>query len=49
MGQYGAQYCLVLGGTATGSVLFGTWWYWVSVGRYWLVLGGNGSTQGGAG
>ena len=20
------------------AVMVGTWWYWVSVGRYWLVL-----------
>ena len=26
-----------------GAVLVGTWWYWVSMGRYWLVLGGTGS------
>ena len=29
------------------AVLFGTWWYWVSIGRYWLVLGGTGSVEGG--
>ena len=22
-------------------------WYWVSIGRYWLVLGGTGSVDGG--
>ena len=27
----------------------GTWSYWVSIGRYWLILGGNGTVQGGAG
>ena len=26
-----------------GAVLAGTWWYLVSVGCYWLVLGGTGS------
>ena len=29
--------------------LVGTWDYWVSVGRYWLVLGCTGSEQGGSG
>ena len=29
-----------------GAVLVGTWWYWVSIGRYWLVLGGTGSVEG---
>ena len=24
-------------------------WYWVSIERYWLVLGGTGSVKGGAG
>ena len=24
-----------------------TWWEWVSIGRYWLVLGGTGSVKGG--
>ena len=27
------------------AILFGTWWYWVSIGRYWSVLGGTGSVQ----
>ena len=26
-----------------------TWWYWISILRYWLVLGGTGSEQGGTG
>ena len=26
-----------------GMVLAGTWLYWVSMGRHWLVLGGTGS------
>ena len=30
-------------------VLFGTWWNWVSIGQYWLVLGGTGSLKGNAG
>ena len=30
-------------------VLVGTWWYWVSGRRYWLVLGGTGSVGGGTG
>ena len=25
------------------AVLAGIWWYWVSVGQYWLVLGDTGS------
>ena len=24
------------------AALVGTWWYWVSKGRFWLVLGGTG-------
>ena len=32
-----------------GALLVGTWWYWVSMGRYWLVLGGTGSVEGGTG
>ena len=31
------------------AVLVGTWWYWVSIGRYWLVLDGTGSVEGGIG
>ena len=30
-------------------VLVDTWWYWVSMKRYWLVLGGTGSVDGGSG
>ena len=26
-----------------------TWWYWISILRYWLVLGGTGSEQGSTG
>ena len=29
------------------AVLVDTWWYWVSRGRYLLVLGGTGSVEGG--
>ena len=29
-----------------GAALFGSWLYWVSMGRYWLVLGGTGSEEG---
>ena len=32
-----------------GAVLVGTWWYWGSIGRYWLVCGGNGSVWGSTG
>ena len=31
------------------AVLAGIWWYWVSLGPYWLVLGGNGTVGGGTG
>ena len=34
-------YFMVLG--QYGVVLVGTWWYWVSRGRYWLVHGATGS------
>ena len=27
------------------AVLAGIWWYWVSMGQYWLVLGGIGSIK----
>ena len=26
-------------------VLYSNWWQWVSMGRYWLVLGGTGSVK----
>ena len=29
------------------AVLFGIWWYWVSIGWYWMVLSGTGSVKGG--
>ena len=41
------MYVVVLG--QYGAVLVGTWWYWVSMGRYWLVLGGTRSVLGGSG
>ena len=31
-------YLVVLGHCK--AVLVGTWWYWTSLGRYWLVIGG---------
>ena len=31
------------------AALVGTWWYWVSMGRHWLVLCGAGSVWGGTG
>ena len=34
-------YLMVLG--QKEAALVGTWWYWVSRRRYWLVLGGTGS------
>ena len=30
-----------------GAILVGTWWYWISIGLYWLVLGDTGSVEGG--
>ena len=27
------------------AVLASIWWYWVSIGQYWLVLGDTGSVQ----
>ena len=30
-------------------VLDGTWWYWLSRGRYWLIFGGTVSKWGGTG
>ena len=44
-GRGGAEYLVVLG--QYGALLLGTWWYWVSIGRYCLVLGGTGSVEGG--
>ena len=32
-----------------GALLAVTWWYFISMGRYWLVLGGTGSVWGGNG
>ena len=29
-----------------GAVLVGTWWYWVSMERYWLIHDGTGSVEG---
>ena len=28
-------------------VLADTWWYWVSMERYWLIYDGTGSAEGG--
>ena len=28
-------------------VLVDTWWYWVSMKRYWLIYDGTGSAEGG--
>ena len=28
------------------AVLVGTWWYWVRIGRYWLLHGDAGSVEG---
>ena len=36
------QYWLVFGGDGQyGAVLVGTWWYWVSITWYYLVLSGT--------
>ena len=40
-------YLVVLG--QWEAVLVGTWRYWVSRRRYWLVLGGTGSVGGSTG
>ena len=40
-------YLVILG--QHGAVLIGTWWYWVSMGRYLLVISGTGSVWGGTG
>ena len=37
----GHWYMMVLG--QYRAVLAGIWWYWVSMGQYWLVLGDTGS------
>ena len=47
----------VLGGTDWYLIVLGwwravpvvTWWYWVSIGWYWSVLGDTGSKDGGTG
>ena len=41
---------MVLGGTrSVEPALVVAWWYLVGAGRYWLILGGTGSEQGGSG
>ena len=46
----GGNCWLVLGGIGQfGWVLFGTWWYWVRIGWYWLIFDSSGSVQGGTG
>ena len=30
-------------------ILVDTWWYWVSIERYWLIYDGTGSVEGGTG
>ena len=32
-----------------GAILVGTWWYWISIRRYWLILGVTRSVEGGTG
>ena len=29
------SYMMVLG--QYGAILVGNWWYWISIGRYWLI------------
>ena len=31
------------------AVPAGSWWYWVSMGRFWLIFDGTGLVQGGTG
>ena len=38
---------MVLG--QNGLVLVGTWWYWVSMERYWLISDSTGSVEGNTG
>ena len=40
-------YLIVLG--RWRAVLVVTWWYWDSIGWYWLILGDTGSKKGGTG
>ena len=40
-------YLVVLG--KDGAVLVGSWWYWVSMERNWLINDGIGSVEGGTG
>ena len=47
MGVTGLTDLMVLG--QYEAVLVGTWWYWVSRRRYWLVLDGTGSVWSGTG
>ena len=30
-------------------LLVDTWWYWVTMKRYWLIYDGTGSVEGGSG
>ena len=49
----GAVMVVIYDGTGTVEggklplVMVDTGWCWVSIGRYWLVLGGSGSVEGG--
>ena len=38
------RYMMVLG--QDRLVLVDTWWYWVSMERYWLIYDGTGSLEG---
>ena len=40
-------YFMVLG--QCRPLLVGTWWFWVSIRRHWLLLGGTGSLKDNAG
>ena len=37
-------YLVVLG--QYRAVLVGSWWFWVSIGWYWLIYDGTGSVEG---
>ena len=44
------RHLLVLGGIDQQmAVMVDTWWYWVSIGQDWLILGGTRLVEGGTG
>ena len=40
-------YLVVLDLDQYRTVMVDTWWYWVSIGQHWLVVGGAGSVWSG--